>query len=171
MFSGCDLIFGQKPDDTVNYDEKMDASTGKWLLMDEEDTYFVFDGSEGVMTFSYYEDGDYYAACMGFAQTCESLLQDNAQSKGGFPVGLLFIALIAGAVLSFLIPMSVMKGQLKTVAPKAAAADYVRQGSMNLRVERDLFLYRNVSRIAKPKNNASGTHRSSSGRSHGGGRL
>ena len=56
MFSGCDLIFGQKPDGTVNYDEKMDASTGKWLLMDEEDTYFVFDGSEGVMTFSYYED-------------------------------------------------------------------------------------------------------------------
>ena len=34
MFSGCDLIFGQKPDGTVNYDEKMDASTGKWLLMD-----------------------------------------------------------------------------------------------------------------------------------------
>ena len=22
MFSGCDLIFGQKPDGTVNYDEK-----------------------------------------------------------------------------------------------------------------------------------------------------
>ena len=57
MLSGCDLIFGQKTDDTVNYDEKMDASTGKWLLLDEEDTYFIFDGSEGVMTFSYYEDG------------------------------------------------------------------------------------------------------------------
>ena len=124
---------------------------------------------DGVL--GYYEDGDYYAACMGFAQTCESLLQDNAQSKGGFPVGLLFIALIAGAVLSFLIPMSVLKGQLKSVAPKAAATDYLRKGSMNLRVERDMFLFRNVSRVAKPKNNSSGTHRSSSGRSHGGGRL
>ncbi|MBR7111594.1 MAG: hypothetical protein IKC75_01530, partial [Clostridia bacterium] len=40
MFSGCDLIFGQKSDGTVNYDEKMDSSTGKWLLVDEEDTYF-----------------------------------------------------------------------------------------------------------------------------------
>lgn len=124
---------------------------------------------DGVL--GYYEDGDYYAACMGFAQTCESLLQDNAQSKGGFPVGLLFIALIAGAVLSFLIPMSVLKGQLKSVAPKAAATDYLRKGSMNLRVQRDMFLFRNVSRVAKPKNNSSGTHRSSSGRSHGGGRL
>ena len=57
MLSGCALIFGHKSNGTVNYDEKMDASTGKWLLLDEEDTYFVFDGSEGVMTFSYYEDG------------------------------------------------------------------------------------------------------------------
>ena len=57
MLSGCDLFFGHKSNGTVNYDEKMDASTGKWLLLDEEDTYFVFDGSEGVMTFSYYEDG------------------------------------------------------------------------------------------------------------------
>ena len=108
---------------------------------------------EGVL--SHYEDGDYYAACMGFAQTCENLLENNAQggSKGGFPVGLLLLALVLGGV-----------------APKAAAADYLRQGSMFLNVERDVFLYRNVTRIAKPKNN-SGTHTSSSGRSHGGGRL
>lgn len=123
---------------------------------------------EGVL--GHYEEGDYYAACMGYAQTCESLLQENANS-GGFSVGLLIIGLIIGAVLSFLIPMNILKGQLKTVAPKAAAADYVRQGSMNLRVERDIFLFRNVSRTAKPKNNSSGTHTSSSGRSHGGGRL
>ena len=56
MFSGCDLIFGEKSNGMVNYDEKMDAATGKWLLLDEEDTYFVFDGSEGIMTFNYYED-------------------------------------------------------------------------------------------------------------------
>ena len=27
MLSGCDLLFGQKSDDTVKFDEKMDAST------------------------------------------------------------------------------------------------------------------------------------------------
>ena len=57
MFSGCDLLFGQKSDDTVKFDEKMDASTGKWLLSGEDDTYFIFDGAEGVMTFSYHEEG------------------------------------------------------------------------------------------------------------------
>ena len=53
---GCDSFFG-KASDATHYDERMDAATGKWLLLDEEDTYFVFDGSEGVMSFSYYEDG------------------------------------------------------------------------------------------------------------------
>ena len=120
---------------------------------------------------SHYENGDYYAACLGFADTCEALLEDGNSASGGFPFGLLLLALLIGAVLSFLIPMGVLKGQLKTVAPKVEAADYLRQGSMNLRVERDIFLFRNVSRTAKPKNNSSGTHTSSSGRSHGGGRL
>lgn len=56
MFAGCGWIFGKKSDVT-NYDKKMDSATGKWMLLDENDTYFVFDGSEGVMSFSYYEDG------------------------------------------------------------------------------------------------------------------
>lgn len=117
----------------------------------------------------HYEDGEYYEACMGYADACDSLLKDAK----GFPVWAVFLAIAAGALLSFLIPMSVLKGQLKTVAPKAAAADYVRRGSMELRVQRDLFLFRNVTRVAKPKNNSSGggRHTSSSGRSHGGGRL
>lgn len=54
--AGCDSLFPSNSDVT-HYDKKMDASTGKWLRLDDEDTYFVFDGSEGGMTFSYYEDG------------------------------------------------------------------------------------------------------------------
>jgi len=53
---GCDFGFG-KNSEVTHYDKSMESSTGKWLLMDDEDTYFVFDGSEGVMTFSYCEDG------------------------------------------------------------------------------------------------------------------
>lgn len=56
MLTGCDALFG-KNNDTTRYDDKMESATGKWQLMDDEDTYFVFDGSEKVMTFSYYEDG------------------------------------------------------------------------------------------------------------------
>lgn len=57
MLSGCDFPFSEQSDAT-RYDESMESSTGKWALLDEDDTYFVFDGAEGVMSFSYYEDGE-----------------------------------------------------------------------------------------------------------------
>lgn len=65
----------------------------------------------------------------------------------------------------FLIPMSVLKGQLKSVRMQNAATSYVRPNSMQLTQERDLFLYRNVTRTARPKNN-SGSGGSSGGGSH-----
>ena len=82
------------------------------------------------------------------------------------------VSLIVGAVLSFLIPMSVLKGQLKSVRMQAAASSYVRPGSRELRQQRDIFLFRNVTRTARPKNNSSsggggggGSSRSTGGRS------
>ena len=56
-FTSCDL-FPNANSNTTDYDDKMEASTGKWQLFDDQDTYFVFDGSENVMTFSYYEDNE-----------------------------------------------------------------------------------------------------------------
>lgn len=52
FFSGCSM--GE--DSLTRYDDKMEAVTGKWQLLDEEDTYFLFDGAESVMTFQYYEN-------------------------------------------------------------------------------------------------------------------
>ena len=63
----------------------------------------------------------------------------------------IIIAVVLGIVLSFLIPMSILKGQLKTVRQQAAAADYVRPNSMNLTSKRDIFLYRRVVRTEIPK--------------------
>lgn len=81
----------------------------------------------------------------------------------------LFIALAVGLVIAF-IATAVMKGQLKSVRAKAAASDYLKPGSLQVTEARDLFLYRNVDRRAKPRESSGGssTHRSSSGRSHGG---
>ena len=79
------------------------------------------------------------------------------------------IAVLLGVVLSALIPMNVLKGELKSVRAKAAATDYVRSGSMNLTQDKDIFLYHTVTRTEKPKNNSGNTHTSSSGTSHGGG--
>ena len=39
-----------------NFDSELESSTGRWLLKDDENTYFTFDGSKNVMTYSYIED-------------------------------------------------------------------------------------------------------------------
>ncbi len=56
-FTGCDGLFGGNNSDVTNYNDSMESSTGKWSLLGDADTYFVFDGSKDVMTFSYFEDG------------------------------------------------------------------------------------------------------------------
>lgn len=82
----------------------------------------------------------------------------------------LMISLLVGFAFAF-IATGVMRAQLKSVRSQYNAAEYVKAGSMNIRESRDLFLYRDVKRREKPKDNGGGssTHRSSSGRSHGGG--
>lgn len=81
----------------------------------------------------------------------------------------LIVSLVIGFVIAFIVT-GVMRGQLKSVRTKAAASDYVKTGSMNVTEASEFFLYRNVSRVRKSSDsNGSSTHRSSSGRSHGGG--
>ena len=85
----------------------------------------------------------------------------------------LVIAVIVGFVLA-LITVTVMKGNLKSVRPKNEAAAYVIPNSLDLHISHDRFLYRNVRRVRiDSSSSGGGTHRSSSGRSHGGrsGRL
>lgn len=113
-----------------------------------------------------FNSGDYAAAFTGFAAAADEIIEDET----GFPWGMVVLAVIVGIVLALVIPMRILKGELKSVHSKASASDYVRDGSMQLTQERDIFLYHTVSRTEKPKNNSgSGTHTGSSGRSHGGG--
>ena len=78
------------------------------------------------------------------------------------------------AAVVALIIVSIMKSSLKTVKSQRSAVNFIVEGSMKLTENRDTFLYKNVTKRAKPKNNShrggSSTHRSSSGRSHGGSR-
>jgi len=55
LLTGCNS--SSDDEDITRYNDKMESSTGKWHRLDDEDTYFVFDGSENAMDFSYYEDG------------------------------------------------------------------------------------------------------------------
>lgn len=55
--SSCDL-FSNTEDSTNELNDEFSSITGKWLLKDNEDTFFSFDGSKGKMNFSYVEEGE-----------------------------------------------------------------------------------------------------------------
>ena len=67
-----------------------------------------------------------------------------------------------------------MIAKLKSVHMQAAAGNYVKDGSVDISEMRDLYLYSNITKRARPKNDnnsggGSSTHISSSGETHGGG--
>jgi len=57
IFSGCELLFSSASSDVKKYNSEFSSSTGKWCLLEDVNTYFIFDGSQNVMTFSYTENG------------------------------------------------------------------------------------------------------------------
>lgn len=128
------------------------------------------------------KSADYAGTFFGFADLCDRFTdqakKDRPYDTSNLPIKPLSfkyipISLGIGLVIA-LIAVSVMKSKLKTVRYKAEANSYVRPGSMNITVSRDLFLYRTVAVSPKPKNNSdsdggSSTHTSSSGSTHGGG--
>lgn len=141
----------------------------------------------------YLSDGDYYSAFECFLTLVEDYLNEaeeyipydtNNMPGGGavareeesnwliFVVGSLIVGLIAALIVT-----GSMKSKLKSVRPQVDARQYA--GNFELTLANDLFLYRTVAKTAKPTNNSSSgrsggggssSHRSSSGRSHGGSR-
>ncbi|WP_018167145.1 TPM domain-containing protein [Streptococcus minor] len=96
------------------------------------------------------------------------------------PLSILWLP--ASALLGFVIAWLVtalLKGQLATVQPRSDAKEYMKNGSFKLTDSKDLFLYRNVTKQARPKSTSgssgftggggSSSHSSFSGGSHGGG--
>ena len=128
-------------------------------------------------------EGDYAGAFRTFVQWADDYV---TAAREGHPYDVntlpreplspmyLVLALGIGLVLAWVI-VGVMKGQLRSVAFQENAASYVREGSMKLTNQRDLFLYRDVHRTERPKESSSSdsggssTHTSSSGTTHGGG--
>lgn len=142
---------------------------------------------------------DYYSAFARWLSLCESeldagedVLYDPSYDDGydydyDYDYGygydpqpnyfLRIVAAIAVGLLGSMIPMGILKGQIRNVRSKSGAEDYTRPGSMNLTTRSDRFLYTHTSRVRRAQNNSSGgrgggggVHRSSGGRSHGGSR-
>lgn len=128
-------------------------------------------------------EGDYAAAFVTFVQLCDDFIT-QADSGAPYDVGNLpqepyafgmWLAISFGvAFVIALIATGVMKGQLHSVSSQSQADSYIRDGSMQLTKNNDLFLYRHIERREKPKDNSSdspggsSTHTSSSGTTHGG---
>lgn len=108
---------------------------------------------------------------------------NNYHSGGASLPNYIFAAVIALA-LGFLIAFIVMKSvasNLKTVAKKASANDYLVNGSLKITKSSDIYLYSNIAKTPRPQSDSpsgsnmhggsggSSIHVSSSGTSHGGG--
>lgn len=127
----------------------------------------------------YLSDGDYAMAMETYVDLCDEFI---TQAENGAPFGYgnmprqpfafgknLLISLIIGFVIAFIVTL-VMKSKLKSVKAQPAASHYVKKGSMNLTIQRDMFLYSHIDRRRRQTESSGGssTHRSSSGSSHGG---
>jgi len=124
-------------------------------------------------------EGNYADAFQTFISESENMII-QAQSGSPYDVGnmpkapfqplkSLMISLVIGIVAALIIT-GIMKSQLKSVRSQAAAAQYVKDGSMELTLCRDIYLYRNITRQKRDSGSSGGssTHRGSSGTSHGG---
>lgn len=128
-------------------------------------------------------DGKYYAAFKKFGELTEEFIleaqkgtpfDEKHEYRERMGIGLrLGIAFAAGVVIAAIV-LLVLFGQLRSVGTEKNAREYVREGSFHLTRQRDIFLYRTVSRIKKEKPKSGGgvggsiTHTTSGGRSAGG---
>ena len=133
---------------------------------------------------------NYYAAAETFGQLCDEFITD-AKNGSAYdePMGAIddgdtgsimppplwiLVSIAVGVTIAFFV-VGGMKRKLKTVNMQAAANNYLKNGSLNITQSNDIFLYSNVTKTPKPKDNdnnggsGSSTHHSSSGNTYGGG--
>lgn len=111
--------------------------------------------------------GDYTAAFLTYIDECEYYLDGHLN---GFPFDFtlnLGIAVAIGLLVG-LITATVLKGQLKTVRKQYKADSYVKKGSLQVTMNRDVFLYQEISRIKKESSDSKSS-KSGSSRNVGGG--
>ncbi|MBQ9599272.1 MAG: TPM domain-containing protein [Clostridia bacterium] len=120
----------------------------------------------------YMEDNKFYNAFVAYAETAGEMLEmaRNGQpynKKSGMSTVIAWaIAIIAPFVIAAFATKARGK-RMNTARYQDYANDYMKPGSMNVDVSRDIFVYSNITRTKRVKQSSS-THTSSSGQSHGG---
>lgn len=184
----------------------IDMETRQWWIsttgygitaMSDEDREWVEDYFVSELS-----EGNYEEAFLRFADCCDQLIraaQDGSLWDDEFnqdydpyfgpshrlrlrymaPWPLILLLCCLCGLFVAMISTGHMKRKLKSVRQQKAAAQYTREGSFILNTRQDLYLYRNVTRVSRPKDDdsssghsghsGSSTHTSSSGTTHGGG--
>lgn len=107
------------------------------------------------------KNGDFAGAFDNFIVECEGAFDESV------PFFWIPVSILVGFGLAFLI-VKIQASKLKTVIARVDASDYV--GNVILTGQYDNFMYKNVRSTPRAQSSSgSSTHRSSSGRSHGGG--
>ena len=119
-------------------------------------------------------DGAYYEAFEEFLAQCKWEIDGE---RNGYPFAFgrnLGVSLMIGLITALLIT-GVLRSQLKSVSSRTGAREYAKPGSMKMPRSSDLYLYRTVNRIRKPRESSgnSGGFRSGGGggRHVGGGKF
>lgn len=137
----------------------------KWCITASGDYKAVIDGDVidliSAECVPYLQEGDYYSAFEAFAEECGYYLDGydpsapmDVDDEGGGFFGRFLICLVIGLAAGG-ITAGIMAGRNKSVRPKNSAADYVRSGSLQVTVSRDIYLYHHITRTPKPQNNSS----------------
>jgi uncharacterized protein len=123
-------------------------------------------------------DGDYYEGFDKFADLADSFITqaktgapydtNNLPKKPMSPIWIL-ISVLGGALIGAIVTGG-MKSSLKSVSKQRVAGNYLVSTVMSPSLSKDLYLYSVVTKTEKPKESKQGssTHKSSSGRTHGG---
>ncbi len=159
--------YGEDGDGIILLIDIIDSKNRKWAIATNGygDTAFTQDGREyiGNKITEELKKGNYLEAFLTFADLCDNFI---TQAKNGNPYNssnlpkdpfnflkYIGISLAIGFVAAFVF-VTIMKRQLKSVRQKVEANDYVREGSMNVEDQQDVFLYSKVDRCEKPKNDS-----------------
>lgn len=124
------------------------------------------------------KEGHYASAFTAYADEVDAQLafyqEKGRPMKASDTYGgvLILGSLLGAAVITFIV-RKVLIGQMSNVAPELTASAYLKDGSFHLDKSDDLFLYTDVRRVPRPKqqSSSSGSSSGSSSRdsSHGGG--
>ena len=113
--------------------------------------------------------GNYAVAFDLFADECAYYLGSYIYGQPFDFGSTMAVSVVIGLILGLIVAL-ILKGQLKSVRRQNAAHVYVKPGSMEITLHRDLFLYRHVHRTRTTTHSSAGS-RSGSSRSLGGGRF